>query len=187
MGRFGNVMLVAGEPDLALEAKRGEVVRFHFTNTANTRVFNVDAAGSAHEARRRRQRPLRARGVRRRGPPRTVGARRRRRPLRRAGRARARAPDARALLPARGDRRSSDEPAEPSLSGALRESAHALGLAAERERIAPFLEAPPDKTLAFVAEMDEVGPEGGVDTGIYACPMDPRSSPPGRASARSAG
>ena len=41
MGRFGNVMLVAGEPDLALEAKRGEVVRFHFTNTANTRVFNV--------------------------------------------------------------------------------------------------------------------------------------------------
>src|SRR6476659_1592326 len=27
MGRFGNVMLVAGEPDLSLEAKRGEVVR----------------------------------------------------------------------------------------------------------------------------------------------------------------
>src|SRR5947207_4933851 len=41
MGRFGNVIVVAGEPDLALEAKRGEVVRFYFTNTANTRVFNV--------------------------------------------------------------------------------------------------------------------------------------------------
>ena len=46
MGRFGNVMLVAGEPDLALEAKRGEVVRFYFTNTANTRVFNVTLPGA---------------------------------------------------------------------------------------------------------------------------------------------
>ena len=45
MGRFGNVMLVAGEPELALEARRGEVVRFFLTNTANTRVFNVDVAG----------------------------------------------------------------------------------------------------------------------------------------------
>ena len=42
-----------------------------------------------------------------------------------------------------------------------------------RERIEPFIEAPPDKTISFVAEMDEVGPEGGVDTGVCACPMDP--------------
>ena len=42
-----------------------------------------------------------------------------------------------------------------------------------RERIGPFIESPPDKTLSFVAEMDEVGPEGGVDTGVYACPMHP--------------
>ena len=41
MGRFGNVMLVAGEPDLSLTANRGEVVRLYLTNTANTRVFNV--------------------------------------------------------------------------------------------------------------------------------------------------
>ena len=41
MGRFGNVMLVGGETDLALSAQRGEVVRFYLTNTANTRVFNV--------------------------------------------------------------------------------------------------------------------------------------------------
>ena len=41
MGRFGNVMLVSGEPDLELTAKRGEVVRLYLTNTANTRVFNV--------------------------------------------------------------------------------------------------------------------------------------------------
>src|SRR3954453_17408768 len=46
MGRFGNVMLVAGEPDLALDVKRGEVVRFYFTNTANTRVFNVTLPGA---------------------------------------------------------------------------------------------------------------------------------------------
>src|SRR4051812_38194636 len=46
MGRFGNVMLVSGEPDLSLEAKRGEVVRFYFTNTANTRVFNVTLPGA---------------------------------------------------------------------------------------------------------------------------------------------
>src|SRR6187397_2809768 len=46
MGRFGNVMLVSGEPDLALTARRGEVVRFYFTNTANTRVFNVTLPGA---------------------------------------------------------------------------------------------------------------------------------------------
>src|SRR5262249_7449245 len=46
MGRFGNVMLVAGEPDLSLQARRGEVVRFYFTNTANTRVFNVALPGA---------------------------------------------------------------------------------------------------------------------------------------------
>ena len=46
MGRFGNTMLIAGEPDLSLEAKRGEVVRFYFTNTANTRVFNVTLPGA---------------------------------------------------------------------------------------------------------------------------------------------
>jgi FtsP/CotA-like multicopper oxidase with cupredoxin domain len=46
MGRFGNVMLVAGEPELQLEAKRGEVVRFYFTDTANTRVFNATLPGA---------------------------------------------------------------------------------------------------------------------------------------------
>src|SRR3954465_8962635 len=41
MGRFGNVMLVAGETELELDVQRGEVVRFYLTNTANTRVFNI--------------------------------------------------------------------------------------------------------------------------------------------------
>src|SRR3954447_12178790 len=46
MGRFGNVMLAAGQTDLQLTAGRGEVVRLFFTNTANTRVFNVGIAGA---------------------------------------------------------------------------------------------------------------------------------------------
>jgi FtsP/CotA-like multicopper oxidase with cupredoxin domain len=46
MGRFGNVMLTGGSTDLALEAQAGEVVRFFFTNTANTRIFNVSIPGA---------------------------------------------------------------------------------------------------------------------------------------------
>ena len=46
MGRFGNVMLTGGETSLALEAQVGEVVRFYFTNTANTRLFNVALPGA---------------------------------------------------------------------------------------------------------------------------------------------
>jgi FtsP/CotA-like multicopper oxidase with cupredoxin domain len=45
MGRFGNQMLVNGEPRLELTAQAGEVVRFYLTNTANTRVFNVAVRG----------------------------------------------------------------------------------------------------------------------------------------------
>ena len=46
MGRFGNVMLTGGETNLALDARVGEVVRFYFTNTANTRLFNVALPGA---------------------------------------------------------------------------------------------------------------------------------------------
>src|SRR5918995_4704680 len=38
MGRFGNVLLANGEPDLSLTMRSGEVVRLYLTNTANTRV-----------------------------------------------------------------------------------------------------------------------------------------------------
>lgn len=41
MGRFGNVLLANGETELSLDARQGEVLRFHLVNTANTRVFNV--------------------------------------------------------------------------------------------------------------------------------------------------
>jgi suppressor of ftsI len=46
MGRFGNVMLVNGEPSYRLAVKRGEVVRFYLTNAANTRPFNLSIDGA---------------------------------------------------------------------------------------------------------------------------------------------
>src|SRR5918992_1786231 len=46
MGRFGDVLLVNGETELALDAKLGEVVRLYLTNTANTRVFKVALPGA---------------------------------------------------------------------------------------------------------------------------------------------
>ncbi|HVE79465.1 MAG TPA: multicopper oxidase family protein, partial [Gemmatimonadaceae bacterium] len=41
MGRFGNILLVNGEPGYGLGVRRGEVVRFFLTNVANTRTFNL--------------------------------------------------------------------------------------------------------------------------------------------------
>ncbi|HXV65422.1 MAG TPA: multicopper oxidase domain-containing protein, partial [Vicinamibacteria bacterium] len=46
MGRFGNLMLVNGEPSYRLSVKGGEVVRFFLTNVANTRTFNVSFGGA---------------------------------------------------------------------------------------------------------------------------------------------
>ena len=41
MGRFGNVMLTNGVPDYRIDAAPASVVRFHLTNAANARTFNV--------------------------------------------------------------------------------------------------------------------------------------------------
>jgi len=46
MGRFGNRLLIAGDPDLHLSFRAGDVVRLWLTNTANTRVFNVTLPGA---------------------------------------------------------------------------------------------------------------------------------------------
>jgi suppressor of ftsI len=45
-GRFGNVLLVNGEPQVALSVRRGEVVRFFLTNVSSTRVFNISFGGA---------------------------------------------------------------------------------------------------------------------------------------------
>ena len=52
MGRFGNTLLVNGEPEYELHVDRGEVVRFFLTNVANTRTFNLSVrnAGAADRA-----------------------------------------------------------------------------------------------------------------------------------------
>jgi FtsP/CotA-like multicopper oxidase with cupredoxin domain len=170
MGRFGNVMLVAGEPDLSLTAKRGEVVRLYLTNTANTRVFNValprasmklvggDSGHYEHEELV--EEVLLAPSERVVVDVRfaesgvfTLEHRTPDRSYRLAGIA------------------VSEESVESDLSdrfAALRTNAD---MAAERERIASYFDSPPDKTLAFVAEMDLGGAEGAA--GAYVCPMHP--------------
>ena len=47
MGRFGNLLLVNGEPDYRLSVNRGEVVRFFLTNVSNTRTFNLSFGDAA--------------------------------------------------------------------------------------------------------------------------------------------
>jgi FtsP/CotA-like multicopper oxidase with cupredoxin domain len=171
MGRFGDVLLVNGETDLSLQAKLGEVVRLYLTNTANTRVFKVALPGARMKL---------------------VGGD--------SGRVEREefvedvilAPSERVvvdvLFQQAGDLvlehhtpervyplaaiRVSDARAEPSLDeqfGALRTNAD---MAAERERISPYLDAEPDKNLAFLAEMDMEAPEGDGPV-VYACPMHP--------------
>jgi FtsP/CotA-like multicopper oxidase with cupredoxin domain/cation diffusion facilitator CzcD-associated flavoprotein CzcO len=171
MGRFGDVLLVNGEPDLSLAAQHGEVVRFYLTNTANTRVFKVALPGarmklvggdSGHvEHEQLVEEVILAPSERlvvdvlfeepgeltleHRTPNRVY-------PLARI--------------------RVSEEPAEPSLEAqfdALRTNAD---MVAERDRIAPYLEAEPDKTVAFIAEMDMGAPEGEGPM-VYTCPMHP--------------
>src|SRR4029079_15889968 len=46
-------------------------------------------------------------------------------------------------------------------------------MAAERERVTPYLAAEPDKTVAFIAEMDMDAPEGDGPV-VYTCPMHPQ-------------
>ena len=169
MGRFGNVMLASGEPDLSLTASRGEVVRLFLTNTANTRVFSVTLPGArmklvgADSGRYEREEYVDAVLI---------------------------APSERVVVDVLFDQpgdlallhRTPDREyrlAGITVSEEATESAYAnsfdtlrtnADMVAERERVAPFLAAAPDKTLAFVAEMDMGVPEGPV---VYACPMHP--------------
>lgn len=46
MGRFGNVLLVNGEPNWTTSANSGDVVRFYLTNVANARIFNLRIPGA---------------------------------------------------------------------------------------------------------------------------------------------
>ena len=169
MGRFGNTVLVGGEPDLRLTAHLGEVVRFCLTNTANTRFFRVGLPGARLKL---------------------VGGD--------SGRCEHEefvdevllAPSERAVIDVLFDKPGrltlehntpdrcyplatitvGEDRAEPSFAKQFEVARSNADLVAERARVTPFLAAAPDKTLAFVAEMDLGTPKGAV---VYTCPMHP--------------
>ena len=169
MGRFGNVMLIGGETDPSLSAERGEVVRFYLTNTANTRVFNVTVPGAriklvgGDSGRHEREEFVESVII---------------------------APSERVVvdvlfeqpgqlaLEHRTPERTyslakidvSDKAAKPDLASEFDTLRRNPEWVAERERLARYFDAPPDKTLALVAEMDMGEPDGPV---VYACPMHP--------------
>jgi FtsP/CotA-like multicopper oxidase with cupredoxin domain len=73
------------------------------------------------------------------------------------------------------------EQATPSLADQFEVLREAPELAAERQGLDSWLAAPPDKTLALVAEMDDITAPGQGPV-VYACPMHPEitSQEPGR-------
>jgi FtsP/CotA-like multicopper oxidase with cupredoxin domain len=169
MGRFGNVMLVSGEQELSLSVLQGEVVRFYLTNTANTRVFNVTipnvrmklvGADSGHYEREEFVDAILI------APSERVvidalfdepGV------LTLVHRTPAREYRLATIVVDEGDAR----PASSVDFDLLRVNED---MARERERIVPYFSAAPDKTLAFVAELDMGVPDGRV---VYSCPMHP--------------
>ncbi|HEX6400207.1 MAG TPA: multicopper oxidase family protein [Actinomycetota bacterium] len=186
MGRFGNVLLVNGEPEWSLAVRRGEVVRFFFTNTANTRMFNLGFAGATMKIvggdSGRYEHDVLVDDVMVAPSERAVvdvlfdG-------------------DAVASLQHRTPGRiyplgTVDVTDEPGGSSA-RESFHELRwsqeLLAERARLAVDLDREPDEVLALVAEMTmaaPIEPDEGADPSSprFACPMHPEivRNEPGR-------
>jgi FtsP/CotA-like multicopper oxidase with cupredoxin domain len=182
MGRFGNVFLTSGDPDLRLDARAGEVVRLWLTNTANTRVFNLALPGArlklvgADSGRVEHQEPVESVVL---------------------------APSERVVVDALVER-----PGELALehhtpertyrldrvtvtedgrgtkaAGAFEVLRRAPELEAERAQLDGWLAAAPDKVLAIVAQMDDptaMPADAGPVT--YACPMHPEvtSDEPGR-------
>jgi len=164
MGRFGNVILVGGETDLSLAARAGEVIRFYLTNTANTRVFNVALPGARIKLVGGDSGRYEREGV----VDSVILA-----PSERVVIDALFSDSGRLTLEHRTPERRytlatidvGTQPAEPALAeqfGALR---HNPEWVAERERLAPCFDAPPDKTLGLVAEMGLGTPEGPVVSG----------------------
>ena len=171
MGRFGDVLLINGETELSLSAQLGEVVRFYLTNTANTRVFKVALPGARMKL---------------------VGGD--------SGHVEQEqfvddvvlAPSERVVVDVLFEQDGSltlehhtpdriyplaaievsEDRAEPSLDEQFEVLRTNEDMSAVRESIAPYLEAEPDKTLAFLAEMNMAAPEGDGPV-VYACPMHP--------------
>jgi FtsP/CotA-like multicopper oxidase with cupredoxin domain len=171
MGRFGNILLVNGETDLSLTASRGEVVRFHVTNTANTRVFNVRLPGarmklvggdSGHYEREEFvERVLLAPSERA-----TIDVL-----FEREGSLTLehRTPDRRYKLATIAV---GEEPAQPLLANQFAKLRTNGDMVAERDRMARYVSAEPDKVIALVGEMDMGEPQVPSGAGVeYVCPM----------------
>src|SRR6476619_2815377 len=169
MGRFGDVPLIGGDADLSLAARRGEVVRFYLTNTANTRVFKVALPGARMKL---------------------VGGD--------SGHVEHEqfvddvvlAPSERVVVDVLFDQDGelglehhtpdrvyplaaihvSREQAEPSLAEQFERLRCNDDMVAVREGIAQHVDKEPDKVLGFIAEMDLGVPEGDGPV-VYACPM----------------
>ena len=171
MGRFGDVLLINGETELSLSAQLGEVVRFYLTNTANTRVFKVALPGarmklvggdSGHVEHEQFVEDV------------------------------VLAPSERVVVDVLFEQGGaltlehhtpdrvyslatiavSEDRAEPSLDEEYEHLRTHEDMSALRESIAPYLESEPDKSLAFLAEMDMAAPEGDGPV-VYSCPMHP--------------
>jgi FtsP/CotA-like multicopper oxidase with cupredoxin domain len=182
MGRFGNVFLTSGEPDLHLTAGAGEVVRLWLTNTANTRVFNLTLPGAqmklvGGDSGRVEDQEL-VESVVLAPSERVVVDVLVERPGELA--LEHRTPDRTyklATVTVAEDGRGSAAARE---FGVLR---RAPELAAERQQLDRWLAAPPDKVLALVAQMDDpAAMPAGAGPVTYACPMHPEvtSTEPGR-------
>jgi FtsP/CotA-like multicopper oxidase with cupredoxin domain len=182
MGRYGNLFLVAGDPDLRLEARVGEVVRWWLTNTANTRVFNLTVPGARMKL---------------------VGGDSGRVEHQELVESLVLAPSERAVVDVLVER-----PGELNLEHHTPNRAYRLAtltvtegdpgsaaagefgtlrrapeLEAERRQLDRWLAAPPDKVLALVAQMDDpAAMPAGAGPVTYACPMHPEvvSDQPGR-------
>ena len=171
MGRFGDVLLINGETELSLSAQLGEVVRCYLTNTANTRVFKVALPGarmklvggdSGHVEHEQFVEDVVLAPSERvvvdvlfeQGGELTLEHH---------------TPDRVYPLAAIAV---SEDRAEPSLDEQFEHPRTNEDMSALRESIAQYLESEPDKTLAFLAEMDMAAPEGDGPV-VYACPMHP--------------
>ena len=172
MGRFGNVLLVNGNTEFAADVTAGEVVRLYLVNTANTRIFNVAIADARMKL---------------------VGGD--------SGRVEREefveelllAPSERAVVDVHFDR-----PGVATLQHRTPDTTYELGgfavsggptgqssrsfdglreaseLTAERGRIQADLDRPPDKILAFYAEMPLLYGDDAADAAAgYVCPMHP--------------
>jgi FtsP/CotA-like multicopper oxidase with cupredoxin domain len=182
MGRFGNVFLTGGDPDLRLGAGVGEVVRLWLTNTASTRVFNLAVPGARMKLvggdSGRVEHQEFVEGVVLAPSERAVVDVLVERPgeLHLEHRTPDRT-DRLATITVTGDGRGSAAAREFEVLG------HAPELAAERAQLDRWLAAAPDKVLALVAQMDDpAAMPAGAGPVTYACPMHPEvtSQEPGR-------